>query len=451
MTQQVSFRGADLCARYMEQLKNKNPELVEVATDFHRSGKIPTNTFLLDLDAHVYNAETMRREADKYNLSLYYMSKQVARNPIISQGVLDTGFKGIVAVEIQDVRILNKYGVKISHIGHLVNIPTSDVEFALSMRPEVVTVFNLGRAKQVATVASKRGFVQKLLVRPIGAKDLVLPYMEGGFSEDEIVPVVKEINRVKGVKVIGLTTFPAILFDLVKYEPFLTPNVDTVKRTKAKLEENGVKISQMNLPSNNHTTTMKMIAGAGATHVEPGQGVTGFSQSQIYGNSPEIPAFVYVTEVSHFVRNWTYIFGGGFAYIDVWGITYEGGITNPDKSKFQFPVFVGKSSSDIMSNMVNGEMFQGLVDYHARLYNGPGKAEVGDTVICGWRPQMFLTRAMVAVVGGIKDHNPKLLGIFDHAGNPVDRHGRLRSVKAVKRLIGTDKRHRTQGGRETRL
>lgn len=442
MVQQLSFKGTELCARYMEQLKTKNPGLVEAATDLHRSGKIPTNTFLLDLDAHVYNAETMRKEADKYNLSLYYMSKQIARNPIISQRVLDTGFKGVVAVEIQDVRILNKYGVKISHIGHLVNIPTSDVEFALSTRPEVVTVFNVERAKQVANTASKRGFTQKLLVRPIGANDLVLPYMEGGFREDEIVPAVREMNRLKGVKVVGLTTFPSMLFDLVKCEPFLTPNVETVRRAKAKLEENGVQISQMNLPSNNHSTTMKMIAAAGATHVEPGQGVTGFSQSQIFANPPEIPAFVYVTEVSHFVGDWTYIFGGGFAYIDVWGITYEGGVTMPDKSKFEFPVFVGKSSSSIMSNVVNGEMFQGLVDYHARLYNGPGKTEVGDTVICGWRPQMFLTRAMVAVVGGIKDHNPKLLGIFDHAGNPVDRHGRLRSVKAVKHLIGTDNRRR---------
>lgn len=442
MARLLAFRGADLCSRYMEQLKTQNPGLVEAAVGLHRSGQVLTNTYVLDLDAHVHNAETMRREADKHGLKLYYMSKQVAHNPIVSQAVLDTGFEGIVAVETQEVRILRRYGVKISHVGHLVNIPTSEVEYILSTRPEVVTVFSIERAKQVADAASKKGFVQNLLVRPIGAQDLALPYMEGGFREEEVASAVKKINTFAGARVIGLTSFPAILFDMVKQKPFLTPNVDTVRRVREKLQAEGIQINHVNLPSNNHTVTMEMIAKAGATHVEPGSGVTGFSASQIFGDSPESPAFVYLTEVSHFVGDWIYIFGGGFGYVDVWGIFYEGGVTMPDKSKFEFPAFVGNSPRTVLDNLVNGEMFQGLVDYHARLYKMQAKAEIGDTVICGFRPQMFLTRAMVAVVSGISENKPRLLGIFDHACNPVDKHGRLKSIKAVRRLIGTDRRRR---------
>jgi predicted amino acid racemase len=429
--QAVSFKGSDLCARYMDQLKSKNSNLIEVAARLHRSGDILANTYVLDMDAHKYNARLISQAARQHGLNLYYMSKQIGRNPLVTQAIINEGFDGVVAVEMQDVRFLHRYGIKISHVGHLVNIPTTEIEYALSTNPEVVTVFSVEKAKQIADVAARRGITQKFLVRPIGPNDLSIPYMEGGFKEEDIASAVKKINTFDGVKVVGVVTFPAILFDMVNTRPFLTPNVATVQRVAEKLRSQGIEVEQVNLPSNNHSKTMKMIADAGATHVEPGSGVTGFSASQIYDGAPETPAFVYVSEVSHFIDNWVYIYGGGFGYIDVWGIFYDNGITNPDKSKFQFPTFVGSTPQTIKDNVVQGEVFQGILDYHARLYRGTGKAEIGDTVLCGFRPQFFLTRAMVAVVSGLRDNNPRLLGIFDHANNLVDKHGHLLGERPV--------------------
>ena len=47
------------------------------------------------------------------------------------------------------------------------------------------------------------------------------------------------------------------------------------------------------------------------------------------------------------------------------------------------------------------------------------KAEVGDTVVFGFRAQMFVTRAYVAAVSGISKGRPKVEGIYFTDGRKV--------------------------------
>jgi hypothetical protein len=50
------------------------------------------------------------------------------------------------------------------------------------------------------------------------------------------------------------------------------------------------------------------------------------------------------------------------------------------------------------------------------------KANVGDTVVYGFRPQIYRTpKGRTAVVAGIQRNAPKLVGIFDRAGVMLDR------------------------------
>jgi hypothetical protein len=49
----------------------------------------------------------------------------------------------------------------------------------------------------------------------------------------------------------------------------------------------------------------------------------------------------------------------------------------------------------------------------------------------GFPTQIFATRSSVAVVRGVSANNPELLGLFDHANNLIDRHGRLSGEKPV--------------------
>jgi hypothetical protein len=54
--------------------------------------------------------------------------------------------------------------------------------------------------------------------------------------------------------------------------------------------------------------------------------------------------------------------------------------------------------------------------------DGPADIRVGDTVIYGFRPQAFTTRANVAVIENV-DGEPRVLGIFDRALNLLDENG----------------------------
>jgi predicted amino acid racemase len=90
-----------------------------------------------------------------------------------------------------------------------------------------------------------------------------------------------------------------------------------------------------------------------------------------------------------------------------------------------------------MKNPVDAEHYRGLIDYHARLYKDSAASpiNVGDTAVYAFRAQMFVTRSQVAVVSGIKENNPKLLGIFDHANNLIDRHSHLLGEETTMELI----------------
>jgi len=94
----VSDDGGDQNVRYLDTVVQKNPNLIEFAAELHQQNLVPVNTFVMDLDAHVHNAKSMITEARRFGIKLYYMSKQIARNPIITQAVLNTGFEGVVTV-----------------------------------------------------------------------------------------------------------------------------------------------------------------------------------------------------------------------------------------------------------------------------------------------------------------------------------------------------------------
>ncbi|MFI5420915.1 MAG: alanine racemase, partial [Nitrososphaerales archaeon] len=260
----------------MDNLIRRNPLLIEAAIPLHRSRQIPPNTYLLDLDAHRNNARAIIREASRYGVSNYFMSKQIARNPIICQAVINEGMRGVVAVESQEARSLHRYGVKIGHVGHLVQIPLCDTEYVMSMEPEVWTVYNYQNAMTVSKTAEKKGRVQNLLVQPAAKGDLMFDTMTGGIEEEKLTQEVKKIMQLPSVKVVGTTSFPCLMYDLGERKVRPISNFHSAVRAAEELRTKlGLEITQINVPGHSEASTMKIIAKNGGTHGEPGSGVSG--------------------------------------------------------------------------------------------------------------------------------------------------------------------------------
>ena len=56
------------------------------------------------------------------------------------------------------------------------------------------------------------------------------------------------------------------------------------------------------------------------------------------------------------------------------------------------------------------------IDYYFEIC---GNNKVGETVIGAFRTQIFVTRSNVALIEGIKDKNPKIIGIYDSLGREM--------------------------------
>ena len=424
--------------KYTDMLIKRNPNLIDAAIKLHQSGQIPPNTFVLDLDAHRRNADAIVKEARKHNVSLYYMSKQVGRNPLICKAVLDAGFRGIVAVEMQCARTLHRYGIRIAHVGHLVQPPVNEIDYVLSMNPEVWTVYSVENAKVLSQRAQKAGRVQDILIQPVGKGDIFFDTMSGGILEEKIIESVKEIMKLPGVRIVGTTSFPCLLYDLGTKQVRPISNFHTVIRIAKRLkQELGLNITQTNVPGNDHASTMKIIAENGGTHAEPGNGVSGTNTWQVYEEQPEVPAFTYVSEVSHWLGDKLYTHGGGTAFSGGgWGI-YPDGSLWVGGTDIAMDALVGSSLQQALSNRVKAK-FPGTdpFNYNLTLYPEGRKFSVGDTALYGYCVlQIFVTRGWHAVVEGIEDNDPRLVGLFDQGNNLVDKHGHLQGEKATLDMI----------------
>jgi predicted amino acid racemase len=428
----------DSTTRYTDILIERNPGLIEAAVKLHQSGQIPPNTYLLDMDNHRRNARAISREARKFGISLYYMSKQAGRNPIISKAVLDEGFNGLVTVEAQEAKSLYRYGLKIGHVGHLAQIPVHEIDYLLSMSPEVWTVYSYENARLVSERAEKSGRKQKLLIQVMGKDDFFMPTSTGGIPEEDLSDNIRKISRLEGTKIVGTTSFPCLAYDVVLQTVKPLPNFFTAVRAAALMKDKfGLDITQINVPMNNHVSSMKTVAENGGTHAEPGTAVSGAYAWQALEDKVEIPAVVYVSEISHRLGNRVFVYGGGTAFSGGSFLSapsskpWVGGVGNTMDAIIKSP----KSSKSIKRAKLNSPGRDPFNYNLTMLAEDNDDFSLGDTVLVPFEPQIFVTRAWHAVVGGIERNEPYLVGLFDQGNNLIDKHGHLQGERAVLELL----------------
>src|SRR3972149_765525 len=206
--------------------------------------------------------------------------------------------------------------VRVGHVGHLVQPHRGAEDAVIAARPGVVTVFHEAIAARLGAAAERAGVVQPVLLRVVAPGDRFYFGHGGGLPLDGIEHAARRIDGIPGLRVVGVTSFPALLADAQARRLVVTPNLDTIRRAADRLRAAGVEIEQVNAPGTTSSGALKLLADAGATHAEPGSGLLGTTPLMVFDDdAPEIPAIVYVTEVSHLDGNDAYVFGGGL-YID---------------------------------------------------------------------------------------------------------------------------------------
>lgn len=392
---------------FLDMLIKRNPELIKTAASLHQEGKIPSNSYVLDIDTIGSNTKILKATGDRLGIKVFPMTKQLGRNPAVIRKMRDCGIEACVAVDMMDARGVFEAGLKIGHLGHLVQVPGGESEAASIMNPMYWTVYSRKKAVEAANAARKTGRQQNILARVYAEGDRFYTGHEGGFKSEDIVETAKFIDSLEGAKFAGITTFPTLLYheDCGIIKP--TPNLSTLERVAQKLQEAGYKDLEINCPGTTGSEVMPMLAKAGATQVEPGNGLTGTTPLHAKKELAELPSILYLSEVSHFYNNQAYCFGGGM-YID------------PVFPDYDVYALVGNNQNTIMDTKLQCSMpTPNTIDYYGRLQMGENKIKTGDTVIFGFRCQAFVTRAYVTAVGGIASGTPYIEGIYDVYGQRV--------------------------------
>ncbi|MER5767742.1 alanine racemase [Streptomyces sp. NPDC001985] len=369
---------------FLDTVLARNPALVEAATALHRRGAIPPDTYVVDLDAVESNAALLAAEADRLGLALWFVVKQLGRNPEVIRAVA-RHIPRYAATDAAEARVLNAAGARPGNLGHLVQIPRRALPELLARRPSAVTVYDPGNARAVAEAARGLGFVQDVLVRLDGGEGSGYPGQEGGVPLSALAGFAERAGRLRGIRIAGVTAFPCLLCDPATGVPRPTPLLGLAVAGREVLRGLGHRDLLLSAPSANCVASLPLLASAGATHAEPGHALTGTTPLHaVDAGQPEKPAYVYVTEVSHILADGRpAVFGGGFYA--------RGRVGSAVLPRAGVRLRVGEAPA-------------GVIDYYRVLEGDGGRVRVGDTAVLAFRAQFFVTRSTVAVLSPTRRH-----------------------------------------------
>ncbi len=392
---------------FLNTLKKRNPEFIRTAASLHQEQKIPSNCYLLDLDRIKANASIIKEEADRLDMKVFGMTKQIGREVSAIKTLTDAGIIKYVTVDIQCAKAVSSAGGEIGHAGHLVQIPKAEIPWMIDQSPDYWTVFDFEIAKNISKHLPS-GKTQKVLARIQTEGDIFYRGHEGGFSAEKILKVADQLDVLPGIEFAGITTFPCLLYDNDKKTVDITSNLKTLKKAAETLKNAGWKNIEINTPGTTSVQVLPLLAEAGATQIEPGHGFTGTTPLHAVRDLPEEPAILYVSEISHTYRDQAYCYGGGL-YID------------PVFSPYDVQCLCGNDPNEILERQFPIELpADNAIDYYGMLH--PGRRlfpKYGDTVIMGFRPQVFVTRAYIAGISGISKGKPRVEAISNSNGRRV--------------------------------
>ncbi len=400
---------------FLKKLLTRNRPFVEAAISLHQEGSIPPNSYVLDLDAIESNTRHFSAEAHRRGLTVYAMSKQLGRAAGALEAITRGGADGYVAVDMACARPIVAGGHRLGNLGHLVQIARAETREAAGLAPDYWTIFSRNKASEASRAVAKLGRTQNVLLRIWNDGDIFYPGHEGGFHIDELAAAIDFVNGLEGMRFAGLTTFPALLYDKESGKVAPTANVGTLARgveVAAAMIGDGTRI-EVNAPGTTSTGVLDLLADIGATQVEPGHGLTGSTPLHAVEELPEQPAALYLTEIAHLHQGVPLCFGGGF-YVD------------PVFDPYDTRALVATAPEDAGTEPVPLDMPDPAgIDYYARLHPPASRTvEEGDTVICGFRVQAFVTRALVVGVTGAGSARPAVAGIWNTLGDPMpEREG----------------------------
>lgn len=381
---------------FVERLQKDNPKFIEAIVQLQQQGKLLPDSYAVDMEMFRANARAIVDSANAKGIRLYFMLKQLGRNPVLAAELVKLGYAGAVVVDFKEAQVMMRHNIPIGNVGHLVQIPEGMVKEVVAYGPEVITVYTADKVRSISRAASELGREQKLLIRVFGDGDMIYPGQTAGIHLDDLADFLAQIRELPGIRVAGITSFPCFLYSAEADDIAPTANLQTVLKARQILIDNGIEPEIINTPSTTCCRTLERMAEYGCNCGEPGHGLTATTPHHVASIQPERACIAYVSEVSHNFDGLGYCYGGGFY-----------------RRSHVENALVGRSAHALRSMKVIPPSVE-AIDYHFGLSQG---CEVGETVIMAFRFQVFVTRSDMVLLEGVSSGKPTVSGVWDSLGN----------------------------------
>ena len=381
---------------FVARLQKDNPQFVKAMVQLQQQGSLLPDSYAVDMEQFRANAAAIVASAKEKGIKLYFMLKQIGRNPVLAQELVKLGYDGAVVVDFKEAQVMMRHNIPIGNVGHLVQIPEAMIPQVVAYGPEVITVYTADKVRSISRAAAKLGKAQKILVRVFGDGDMIYPGQTAGVHLNDLAAFLAEIRGLPGIAVAGITSFPCFLYSEKDDDIVPTPNLQTVLKAKQILLDNGITPEIINTPSATCCRTLELMAKFGCNCGEPGHGLTGTTPYHVGHQQPEKSCIAYVSEISHNFDGMAYCYGGGFYRRS----HMENALVGADAQALR-PVKVIAPSVE-------------AIDYHFGLDQ---LCKVGETVIMAFRFQVFVTRSDMALLEGVASGKAVVSSVWDSLGN----------------------------------
>lgn len=381
---------------FLNQTIRRNQKLVETAFMLHQGGQILPDSYVVDVDSFLENARKLLQKAEENHIKLYFMLKQIGRNPYLAKALVELGYSGAVVVDYREALVMMQHRIPIGNVGHLVQVPGVLIRKLVEYGPEVMTVYSREKALEIQAAAAALGKRQAVMLRVYGDFDMIYSGQTAGFHLDELRETAIWIKqKCPHLEIKGVTSFPCYLYDEKAGDVLPTRNLETVKCSVEILKTCGIDLKLVNTPSATCCYTIGQMAKFGGNCGEPGHGLSGTTPMHADHDLDELPAVVYVSEISHNFMGSAYCYGGGHY-----------------RRSHVKHALVGASFEDSRELAVIPPLDESI-DYHFGISE---ECAVGETAVMAFRFQIFVTRSDVVLVKGIQEDRPVIAGIYDSQG-----------------------------------
>lgn len=382
---------------FLNKLIKKNPILIDESVNLYNKGLIQADSYVIDLDCLLENARKILDKAKVNDIRLFFMLKQLGRNPYIAKKLVEIGYEGAVVVDFKEALTMMKNNIPISNVGHLVQTPKNLIKDIMEYGSEFFTVYSYEKLLEINKIAKELNICQKIMLKVSGKNDIFYSGQYSGIELEALEEFIEKSKSLKNIKIEGITAFPCYLYNYDTNEIDRTANYYTVVEACKILKSLDIDISYIDTPSTTSILTLEKMKDDIGNIGEPGHGLTGSTPAHSVNDLDELPCVLYITEISHNFRNKSYAYGGGYYR--------RGHVKNC--------LIVNKNDKHLTKvNPISNDS----IDYYFELDK---EEKISSIVIMAFRFQIFVTRSNLVIIEGLSKSKPKIVGTYNSLGDEV--------------------------------